>query len=240
MKVDTVIAFKERPFTVMIDGNKKLFKIVKPTFSQGNKADMFYKKNFGDALKSGLMTAMQMREIVDKDEYYKNSSSTSKEIDNELARLSADLEQTDDEGAATLLILQIKEQRARKYLENYKINALFDQTAESYAESIRNQFYASELTQDENGKKVFRSFDEFCDRQADSLAQEAVLNVMLFNARISDNFEMTLPENQWLLKHGFINDKGENIKKEVPVEKAPVEGNTSGVEITPVTDSKVP
>jgi hypothetical protein len=210
MKVN--FSSKERVFTVTVDGVEKKYKIVKPTFTQGNKADLLYKKSFGEAIKSGLMTAMQMREIMAKDEYYGNSTNTSRDIDNELAKLTADLEQESDKDKSLSIVLAIKEQRARKYIENFKINSMYEQTADNYAESIRNQFYASELTQDEGGKKIFKSFDDFCERQADNIAQEAILNFMLFNAKISENYELSLPENQWLLKNGYINEKGESLK----------------------------
>ncbi len=220
------INLKERCFKVQVDGEEKDYKIIRPTFYQGNKADLIYKKHFGDALRAGLLTAIQMKEEVDVHEYYSSSSEKMTEIDNEIESSLETLKDYEkkDEDVAAPVVYRIKELRANKMIETYKINALYENTAESYAENIRNQFYASELTRKTDGDRVWKNFEVFQKDVTNPVAQSAVTNVMLFNARISDNFQMEYGENQWLLQNGFINEKGEYIdqKKEIEEEEKEV------------------
>ena len=70
MSIDT----NERNFEAVVDGVEKKFKVVKPTFSVGNRADRIYKKAFAEALRDGILTAFQMREQIDEIEYYSNTN----------------------------------------------------------------------------------------------------------------------------------------------------------------------
>jgi hypothetical protein len=57
---------KERFFTSTIDGVEKKYKLTRPNFSQGNRADLIFKKAFTDAIKAGVVTAAQLKEVMDR------------------------------------------------------------------------------------------------------------------------------------------------------------------------------
>lgn len=204
-----LVPIQDRVFKVIVEGEEKSFKIIKPTFSQGNKADLIYKRAFAEALREGLLTSVQMSDFVSESEYFKKSNDSLAKIDIEIAENIAKLSDFQTEEEATPVIIKIQELRARRMLENYRLNSVYEHTAENYAENLRNQFYASELLRDSEGNRPFKNFDDFKNKMADALAQEAIANVMLFMARVSDNYRMELPENQWMLSKGIINERGE-------------------------------
>lgn len=222
-----VLTDKERVFTSVIGGVEKKFKVVRPSFTQGNKADLIYKKSFTDAIKAGVPTAAQLKDTMDT-EYFAKVNKAISDLDLELAEKAAELDKAADEAAGLSIVHSLKELRARRFVEAIKLNTVYENTAETYAESIRNQFYASEVLLDENGKRVYSSFEDFQNKQTDQLAQEALLNIMIFVARISDNYQMDFVENKWLLKNGIINEEGAVIKKELAdkeVQNTPLEGS---------------
>jgi hypothetical protein len=212
------IEMNERNFEAVEDGVEKKFKVVKPTFSVGNRADRIYKKAFAEALRDGILTAFQMREQIDEIEYYSNTNKEIDTIDNRLAELEIEITEEESYEKGMMMVLEMRELRARRVLEVYKINTIYENTAESYAENIRNQYYASELTCKEDGSRVWSSFEDFQNKMTDDLAATSVQQVMLFNAKISNNYQMDYAENQWLVKKGIINEEGVPIKQEKPEE----------------------
>ena len=211
-----LVDLKERAFKVVLDGVEKSYRIIKPNFLQGNRADLVRKKAFTEALREGLMTAIQMREFLEKNEFYSKSSTEIDRFDEEILAECARLKDFTTEEEATPVVLHIKELRALKMVETFKLNSIYENTAEIYADSIRNQFYASELARDDKGGRVWKTYEEFREKASDQLAQEALLNVMLFMARIADNYQMEYEENKFLLKLGIIDKEGNYIKKELP------------------------
>ncbi len=229
MAVSNIVNLKEREFNVVLEGQSKKYKIVKPNFIQGNKADLIYKAAFNEAIRAGIPSAVQMKEYIDTQECFTKSSDSLRKLDAEIESLCAELDKLSTEEEATPIILKIKESRARKMYENFKLNSVYENTAETYAEALRNQFYASELLRDANGGRVFKTFEEFKARESDSLSQEAILNVMMFMARISDNFQMEYSENKWMLERGLINEAGDyiGVKKDATPEPNKDSGNIS-------------
>jgi hypothetical protein len=208
------VVLTERKFSIVVDVEEKEYMIVRPNYLVGNKADLIYKKGFTDAIDIGLMTTFQMSEKLEDIEYYNKNSEQQKKIDEDIATNEALLDTFETEDEATPTILKLKELRARRLLASFKINSMYENTAESYAETVRNQFYASELTRTLDGDKVWKNFNAFKEDISNELAQTSVTQVMLFNARLKNNYEMDYPEQQWMLKHGLIDDEGNWIKKE--------------------------
>ena len=227
---------KERPFTAIVDGNEKKFKIVKPNFGQGNKADRLYKKAFSDAIRDGVMTAFQMRETIDEIPYFSDANGKIKDIEAEISLLEAELTNIEERDKGLPKVYKIQESRARRMIEMFKIDSVYQQTAEAYAENLRNQFYASELTLNEKGERAWKDLDSLLDEKSDDLAQTAIRNVMLFNARISNDFQMDLPENKWLFSQGVINEEG--VVLETDVVKEEETPSTEVGEETPKVKSK--
>jgi hypothetical protein len=205
---------KERDFDVWVDGKKRDLKIVRPSFKVGNQADRYYKKAFADAIRDGIPTAFQFREELSENEYHGKVSDKIAEIDIQLSDLEAEIDDLGDDKIeeGKKVVEKMQELRGHRILESFKINSIYENTAESYAENIRNQFYAAELTYDVSGKKVWASFEDFLDEESDILAQTAISTVMLFNAKIASNYQMDFAENKWRLARGLINEKGESIE----------------------------
>ena len=241
MSIANLVNLKEREFEVVLDSQKKKFKLVKPNFIQGNKADLVYKAAFNEALRMGVPTAVQMKEFVDGQDFFVKSGESLKNIDVDIDKLCKELEKFSSESEATMTILKVKELRARRMVENFKINSIYENTAESYAEGVRNQFYSAELLRDSSNGKVFKSFDEFKEKASDNLAQETLINVMMFMARISDNFQMEYPENKWMLEKGIIDDKGNYIGKveEPKVVELKTESSTGSISEVVVSDKAI-
>lgn len=222
---------KDREFTSFINGEPKKFKIVKPNMNQGNKADLIYKKHFNEAIREGLPTTAQLKDSLSSIEFFNKTNKAIVDIDIELSALLEQLENLKDEDKDKGLELssKIKEMRARRFIEVFKIHTVYDNTAENYAEAIRNQFYAAELLRDEAGKKVFTSFEDFKENQSNEVAQDAIINVMMFMARLEDNYQMEYPENKWLVKNKIMNEEGDIIDSELFVEEKQSEGNIEKV-----------
>lgn len=224
------LVLKEREFTVRSsDGTELQYKTVRPNFGIGNKAEIHYKRAFAEALKERLLTSFEMRETLEKLEYFAENDDVIKEIDTEIEAQEAKIVECENTDEAAPIIAKLRILRTKRVLEVYKINSVYENTAESYAEKIRNQFYAAMLTRAEDGSKVWNSFEEFQEEEDIKLVNAAINNVMLLNAQVRNNFEMEYPENQWLVKHGIVDEEGNVIKAE---EEEVVEEATPEVEET--------
>jgi hypothetical protein len=212
---------RSREFKVYLNSKEEEFNIVRPSFKVGNKADRYYKKAFADAIRDGIPTTFQFQEELKDNEYHEKTNAKIKEIDKKIEDLTSKLDDHGDEKTeeGKVIVDEIFELRGERLIESIKVNSVLDNTAESYAESIRNQFYASELTTKKDGSKVWIDFDSFLNEESEILAQTAISQVMLFNAKIANNYQMEFPENKWRLARGLINEDGDIVEPEKPEKK---------------------
>jgi hypothetical protein len=92
---------------------------------------------------------------------------------------------------------------------------LDNHTAEGQADNARfNYLIASSLVYSSNKEKYFKSYEEYLTRASEPVAIKAaqVLANMLYG--LDNDYEKKLPENKFLIKYKFVDDKLRLVNKE--------------------------
>lgn len=94
-------------------------------------------------------------------------------------------------------------------------NSLDANTAEAQAENARFNYYVSACTvKADSGKPVWQNEDEYLANADTPMAEQAARLLSVFVFGLDEEWESKLPENVWLKKYGFINDKLHLIDKQ--------------------------
>jgi hypothetical protein len=95
----------------------------------------------------------------------------------------------------------------------------FDElTVEAQSDNAYFDTLVSECVYDEEGKKVYSSYQDYLDKKSETYSYEcaSALAEMLYEFK---DFERTLPENSFLLEYGFVDSELKLIEDEVVEEK---------------------
>ena len=69
-------------------------------------------------------------------------------------------------------------------------------------------------TYNENGEKVYNSLEDYDQNSDDEIAFAAASAMAQMLYSLDKNFELSLPENQFLKKHHFTNDDGSLVNNQ--------------------------
>jgi hypothetical protein len=81
-------------------------------------------------------------------------------------------------------------------------------TAEALSDNAKFDFFVASCTYKENGEKVYNTLEEYDQNSDDDIAFAAASAMAQMLYSLDKNFELSLPENQFLKKHHFTNDEG--------------------------------
>ncbi len=104
-----------------------------------------------------------------------------------------------------------KRQRVFELLS--KRNSLDEYTAEAQAEQARTNFLTVACTvYNDDRKPFFRNLEDFQERLDDPATSTAATKLLIFLNDLNLDFEKEYPENQFLVKHGVLNEKLQFVK----------------------------
>jgi hypothetical protein len=204
-------------FSMSIDGRDQEFLIRTPSLSDQREAQKVYNQAFSDAVKSGCIVRARLDDLLKEQGLWDDQ----KQIKfNTLQQQILDGEKSLAKGGISLksakeVAISIKKLRDEmRDLISVRTN-LDNHTAEGQADNARfNYLISSCLVYSSNKDKYFKNYEEYLSRASEPIAIKAaqVLANMLYG--LDNDYEKKLPENKFLIKYKFVDDKLRLINKD--------------------------
>lgn len=207
-----------------VDGIKYYVRM--PNQRDINEGDLVYKTKYSEALRFGALTHAEAFRIIEERKIFgREDEKKIRDLFFELNELGKKLNDTSKLQDAAMIMFDMEKLRTQIVEITLRKNNILDNTAESYADEHRLQFYTVACTFDHNNKHVFANVDEYIDRASEELAQVAITKTIHLIANEGKDFRYEWPEYQWRLKHGFIDEELKPIpgKTEEAIEAAQAE-----------------
>lgn len=203
-----------------IDFETKLgkFYVVVPTQQNTMDADLVYKTNYSEALRCGALTASEGLGIIDSRKLW-NEDDKKKVADllMEVYKMGEELKKEASLTKGLELITEIEDKRVEILRTNLKRNAVLDNTAESYADEQRLQFYIVECTYDADDKRIYKDKTELVAASNDEHTVLATKFLIYLISNEGEDFRKDWPDYQWRGEHGLIDENMDPVR-EFPTE----------------------
>jgi hypothetical protein len=204
-------------FKITISGTDQDFTIRSPSLADQREAQKVYNQAFSDAVKSGCIVRARLDDLLREQGLWDET----KQIKfNTLQQEILDSEKSLAKGGISLksakeTAIRMKGLREEmRDLISVRTN-LDNHTAEGQADNARfNYLIASSLVYSSNKEKYFKSYEEYLSKASEPVAIKAaqVLANMLYG--LDNDYEKKLPENKFLIKYKFVDDKLRLVNKD--------------------------
>ncbi len=193
-----------RAFIFEIPGSDdpKSYYIGTPSGEDIRKADWEYSKIYAQAISDKLLTQAQMTDALQEagiisDEYESQVEKTRIQLGAELFRLENLMEDaSDDEKEITAR--EIGRLRDELFVLNQRVNGPMANTCENLAEDARTDFLTCRIVENENGKNVWETYEDYRNDENTALTVRSRFEVMLWMQGLESNFLENTPEQQTL------------------------------------------
>lgn len=205
-------------------GNDVKVVVVKPGAKELEGARLYMNQTFRKSVESGAYLRSKVWEIM------RSQGAWDDEKQKQLDELTDRIEENTKKLSVGGTISAGKEAALQLRRDRFFLNMLtayqkqLDQfTVESATEDSNIDFLSSVCIRKENGDLVFNDVDDYKNRASEPFAIEAATKLAYILYNVDPDWQKKLPENQFLQKFGFMNDKLELIEniveeeKEVPV-----------------------
>ena len=199
--------------TVDENGTPIELDINKPTSKQNSDAQIVYSREWLRAEGKGCPLRINLEEVAEKHGLWnKEIKAAVEKIEKEIVdterKLRAGSKFYKKKTEARDAALHIRKLRGERMALLSKKSSLDEHTAESHAERARTNYLVSVcVVYSNNGKPYFRDANDYTERSEEKAAQEAGQAFLeLLYSDILD-YEKKYYENQFLLQHGFVDDK---------------------------------
>jgi hypothetical protein len=200
----------KRVFKVKLDDKEIELAVQRPTVKQKQEGQKVYNKAFRDAVESGGILRAKVESVMrDQKLWDDNKQKQLREIQDKLSEAerkikSGGIKLTEAKEVA----LQMKKYRAELRNLNSDRIGLDNNTAEGQADNAQFNFFVSSCTlYNDTGKSYFKSHEEFLAKDVDPAIGPAASNLAMMLYGINQDYEDKLPENEFLKKYKFIDDK---------------------------------
>ena len=207
---------KTENFSVVVDGVEKHFMVRSPSLNDQREGQKVYNQAFTDAIKSKSVVRAKMDDLLEeqglwnKEKQAKFSTLQQELLDGEKRLAKGGFGLKDAKGLA----LKMKEVRleirdligVRTSLDNH--------SAEGQADNARFNYLVSAcVVYRDNNEQYFKNLEEYLNKSDDpvSLLGAQKLASMIYG--LDNNFEKGLPENKFLQKYKFVDEKLRLIDK---------------------------
>lgn len=190
--------------------------VVKPSVKNNEDAQLVYSVAFQKAVVGGAWLKLEVDNLMRQRKIW------GVEDDQELARIDSEIFESLNKlrsggiklSEAKLTAFRVKELRMERLMLLSKRNRLDELTADSKAENEKFDFLVSVCTVDEEGNPIFQNIEDYKERSTEKYSIEAATTLarMLYN--LEENWEKELPENQFLTKYKFVDDRLRLINKD--------------------------
>jgi hypothetical protein len=178
-----------------LESTEEEFFVSSPTAESIRQSDWIYSKVFSQAMANDILTADQMLDLLRKrgilsPSYDLEVDSIRKQLAENLLSLSAVVDLDEKERLA----IKVAGLREELFLLNQKINGPVANTCEQIAEDAKVDYLTSTMIEDEAGKKVWSSYDEYSTDADYELVFKSRVEVMLFLRNVDSDFLENTPE----------------------------------------------
>lgn len=204
-------------FKMTVNGNEQEFLLKSPTLGDQREAQKVYNQAFSDAVKSGCIVRARLDDLLKEQGLWDEN----KQIKfNTLQQQILDNEKSLSKGGISLKMakeIAIKTKGLREEMRDLisvRTN-LDNHTAEGQADNARfNYLISCCLVYSISKDKYFKNYEEYLSRASEPIAIKAaqVLANMLYG--LDNDYEKKLPENKFLLKYKFVDEKLRLVNKD--------------------------
>lgn len=176
-------------------GDGKKYFIDNAEVDDVRQADWHYSKTYNEALVAGVATAAQMGDILEE------RNITGEAYENKRIKLIEALDEavTELEGATTIdekkiLADKVENLRNQLFRHNQRAASPMSSTCEQLSEDARVEWLTSAMIKDEDGNRVWESYDDYKTTKKAQLAMRSRYEVMLSMQGLSSSFLEETPE----------------------------------------------
>jgi coenzyme F420-reducing hydrogenase delta subunit len=201
---------KNQTFKTLVDGTEKEVMVRTPSLTDQREAQKVYNQAFTDAIKSKAVVRAKMEDVLtdqglwDKEKQAKLSELQSELLDHErkLAIGGISLKE------AKRIAMAMKELRedirdlisVRTSLDNHSAEGQADNAKFNYLVSVC-------VVYNDNKEPVFKNMEDYLNRATENMAIVGAQNLANMIYGLDSNYENNLPENKFLKKYKFVDDK---------------------------------
>jgi hypothetical protein len=208
---------KSLDFTYSVNGVDKKFSVVLPSSDDQKEANRVYNTAFSDAIKAKALVRAKLDDVLveqglwddKKQKDFNDLQNSILEGERRLAKGGIQLTE------AKKVALQMKKDRADlRDLISVKTN-LDTHTAEGQADNARfNYLVSSCLVYSDTKETYFKGYQDYLSRAAEPVSILAAQHLASMLYGLDSDYEEKLPENKFLMKYKFVNDKLRLINKD--------------------------
>jgi hypothetical protein len=207
---------KTKTFKVNIDGTEKEFLVRSPSLNDQREAQKVYNQAFTDAIKSKSVVRAKLDDLLEDQGLWnaeKQAKFTSLQKDlldgeKRLAKGGFSVNEARD--------LAIKMKGIRDEIRDLISvrTSLDNHSAEGQADNARfNYLVSSCVVYNDTKEPYFKNMEDYLNRATESVALLGAQNLANMLYGLDNDYENTLPENKFLKKYKFVDDKLRLIDK---------------------------
>lgn len=204
-------------FKATINGSEQELAVIKPNRKAMNEAQVVYHKSFKEALDNGMMVRAKIDDYLKRQNLWDDA----KEME------YSELQQTINNGRKRLDAGGIKLAEAKKIALEMKkardgIRQLIavkvemdNNCAEGVAQAAQfDCLVSNSVVYNLTNERVFKGYQDYLDKAYEPWVNQAASLLSKLMYGLEDDYEKKLPENQFLVKHGFANEKLKLVNKD--------------------------
>ena len=200
---------------------KKKYFVKKPGSKVSQHAQRIYSAEFMKCLNEGLMVRAKLKKFLQEHGVWTEAQ---EEEEKQISKEINDIEVEIYRGGKDRKTMSLSEGREKaikmKELRNRYSNLISERqsyesnTAESMSDNARFDFLVSECTFNEDGTKVYNSYEDYQNKSGEEFAYEAASALAQLMYSLEEDYAKKLPENQFLLRFGLVDEELRLINKD--------------------------
>jgi hypothetical protein len=169
--------------------------IAAPTAEDIRGADWTYSKTYTKCLVEGITTSAEMLDILMRRGIVgPEFEQRGEELTIILNEKITNLETSEDIDEKRVLAIDVANAREELFQWNQRLNGPMSNTCEQIADDARLEFLTSRMIENEDGSKVWDSYDTFLKEKSQAIALRSRFEVMLFLQGLDSDFLEKTPE----------------------------------------------
>jgi hypothetical protein len=171
------------------------FYVAAPTAEDIRGADWTYSKTYTKCLVEGITTSAEMMDILMRRGIIgPEFEQRGEELTTELNEKIIALETAGDLDEKRMAAIAVANSREELFQWNQRLNGPMSNTCEQIADDARLEFLTSKMIENEDGSKVWDSYETFLKEKSQALALRARFEVMLYLQGLDSDFLDNTPE----------------------------------------------
>jgi hypothetical protein len=206
-----------RSFKVMVEGKERDVSVRSPSLQDQREGQKVYNQAFTDAIKSKSVVRAKMEDVLTEQGLWDNQKQA------RLAELQQELLESERRLAQGGISLKEAKDVAMKMKETRdeireligSRSSLDNHSAEGQADNAKFNYLVSAcVVYNDTKQPVFKNMEEYLNRATESVAIQGAQNLANMLYGLDSDYENNLPENKFLKKYKFVDEKLRLINKQ--------------------------